>query len=331
MRIPWTYRMTGQRATGPRPPRPGGILVAGGTGFVGRELVRRLLLQGPGPRVTTRTPGSARQRFDARVEVRPADWVTGEGVEGAAEGIRVAYYLVHSMGSRPDFADADRTAALHFTAEMARGGVERIVYLGGMGEESPSLSPHLASRREVESLLRQGPVPVTTLRAAIVLGAGGSSFEMLVQLVEKLPAMICPKWVETRCQPIALEELVRYLLGCADRPEVLGGTFDAGGPEILTYRSMMLRVGDRIGRRPILIVVPVLTPSLSAHWVGFITRVKSDIARPLVEGMKTPVVCRDDRINRLLPGPRIGFDEALDKALSGRPSVSRRSVLPRPP
>ncbi len=167
---------------------------------------------------------------------------------------------------------------------------------------------------------------MTTLRAAIVLGAGGSSFEMLVQLVEKLPVMICPRWVETPCQPIALEELLRYLQGCADCPEVLGGTFDVGGPEVLSYRAMMERVGDRMGRRPRLIVVPVLTPSLSAHWVEFITEVPSDIARPLVEGMRNPVTCREDRMVRLMPGPRIGFDEGLDLALRNRPPAVRRFV-----
>lgn len=302
------------------------VLVAGGTGFVGRELVRRLALQGTRPRITTRNLASARKVFGDPVEAVAADWVTGQGTDGVATGIRVAYYLVHSMGSRTDFAEADRAAATRFGAETTRAGVERIVYLGGLGEENESLSPHLASRREVERILRRGSVPVTTLRAAIILGATGSSFEMLVQLVEKLPVMVCPRWVETRCQPIALAELLRYLVGCSDHPGVVGATFDVGGPEILTYRSMMERVGDRIRRRPRLIVVPLLTPSLSAHWVGFITRVPSDVARPLVEGMRNPVVCHDDRITRLMPGPRIGFDEALDLALSGRSPGIRRFV-----
>ena len=235
------------------------------------------------------------------------------------------------MGSGPDFAEADRLAATRFAAEMARAKVERIVYLGGLGEEGAALSPHLASRREVETVLRRGPVPVTTLRAAIIVGAGGASFEMVVQLVEKLPVMICPRWVVTPCQPIALEELLRYLVGCADRPQVLGKTFDVGGPDILTYRAMMERVGDRIGRRPRLVVVPVLTPSLSSHWVGFITRVPSSIARPLVEGMRNPVVCRDDRIVRLMPGPRIGFDAALEQALHDRTPGVRRFVPARRP
>jgi uncharacterized protein YbjT (DUF2867 family) len=302
------------------------VLVAGATGFVGRELVQRLSRKGYRIRATTRNLESARRLLGDPVEVVPADWVTGQGTEGVAPGVRVAYYLVHSLGSRPDFAEADRAAATRFADEVGRAGVERIIYLGGLGEDDPSLSPHLASRREVERILRQGPVPVTTLRAAIILGAGDASFEMLVQLVEKLPVMICPQWVETPCQPIALEELLRYLLGCAEVPEVLGETFDVGGPDVLTYRSMMERVGDRIGRRPRLITIPVLTPSLSAHWVGFITEVDPDVARPLVEGMRNPVVCREDRITRLVPGARIGFDAALDRALSGRPPGVRRFV-----
>jgi uncharacterized protein YbjT (DUF2867 family) len=300
------------------------ILVTGATGFVGRALVRRLISNGRRPRVTSRTPASALRLFGAHAEVVSADWVTGRNTASVGEGIQIAYYLVHSMGTRSDFAEADRTAASRFAAAMARSGVERIIYLGGLGEDGSALSPHLASRREVEVLLRQGSVPVTTLRAAIILGAGGSSFEMLVQLVEKLPVMICPRWVETLCQPIALEELLGYLEGCSRLNEVIGQTYDVGGPEVLSYRTMMYRVGDRIGRRPRLIVVPVLTPSLSAHWVGFITLVSSDVARPLVEGMKNPVVCRDERMAQLVPGHRYGFDEALNIALQARRPAARR-------
>jgi uncharacterized protein YbjT (DUF2867 family) len=293
---------------------------------VGRALVRRLILCGHRIRVTTRKPDSARQLFGSRVEAVSADWATGEGTRHVADGFRVAYYLLHSMGSRPDFAETDRAAAGRFAAETSGAGVERTVYLAGLGEEQSSLSPHLASRREVEGILRRGSVPITTLRAAIVLGAGGSSFEMLVQLVEKLPVMVCPRWVETLCQPIALEELLRYLEGCATDPRALGQTFDVGGPDVLTYRSMMERVGDRIGRRPRLFVIPALTPALSAHWVGFITLVSPDIARPLVEGMKNPVTCHDDRIVGLMPGPRIGFDAALELAFRDRPPGVRRFV-----
>jgi len=321
--------MIEDRTPGEKAIRPVGAplaLIAGATGFVGRALVHKLILQGYRIRATSRNLSSARRRLGDSVEVVSADWVTGQGAEGVAGGVRVAYYLVHSLGSRPGFAEADRVAAARFAAEMGRSDVERIIYLGGLGEEDPSLSPHLVSRREVEHILRKGSVPVTTLRAAIILGAGGASFEMLVQLVEKLPVMICPQWVETPCQPIALEELLRYLVGCADAPGALGETFDVGGPEVLTYRSMMERVGDRIGRRPWLITLPVLTPSLSSHWVGFITEVDPDVARPLVEGMRSPVVCREDRITRLVPGPRIGFDAALALALSGRPPGVRRFV-----
>jgi len=303
---------------------PSRILITGATGFVGRALVQRMISKGKRPRITSRNPTTAFRLFGDNVEIVSADWVTGRGTTSVGAGIRIAYYLVHSMGTRPDFAEADRIAANSFAAEMGRSGVERIIYLGGLGGEGLELSHHLASRREVEGLLRQGSVPVTTLRAAIILGAGGSSFEMLVQLVEKVPVMICPRWVETRCQPIALMELLRYLEGCAERPEVIGQTYDVGGPEVLSYRKMMERVGDHIGRRPRLFVVPVLTPSLSAHWVGFITLVSSDIARPLVEGMKNPVVCQDDRMAQLVPGHRYGFDEALDIALRDRSPGVRR-------
>lgn len=299
------------------------VVVAGASGFVGRELVRVLARRGFTVRATTRSPEAARRILPGPTEISRADWVSGEGTKGVGEGARVAYYLVHSMGNRPDFEQADRAAATRFAEEMGHDGVERIIYLGGLGEGASALSPHLASRREVESILRHGSVPVTTLRAAIILGAGGASFEMMVQLVEKLPVMICPRWVETPCQPIALPELLRYLEGCADLPEAQGQTFDVGGPDVLAYRSMMLRVGEIIGRRPRLIVVPLLTPSLSAHWVGFITEVSPDIARPLVEGMRNPVVCHDERLVRALPGPRIGFEEGVRLALADRGPVAR--------
>jgi uncharacterized protein YbjT (DUF2867 family) len=306
-------------------------LVAGGTGFVGNALVRRLRDLGGDPRVTTRNPSAARLTSPPGLDVARCDWVTGEGASGVADGIEVAYYFVHSMREGVDFAEADRAAASHFAHEVSRAGVGRVIYLGGLGEDSASLSPHLASRREVEGILRAGRVPVTTLRAAIILGAGGSSFEMLVQLVEKLPIMICPRWVSTPCQPVALDELLRYLIGCATDPRVLGETLDVGGPDVLTYRTMLTTVGDHLGRRPRIFEVPILTPSLSSHWVGFITEVASGVARPLVEGMRNPVVCRDDRLADIFPGPRPSFDAALDRALAGRRPVGPGFQWPRGP
>lgn len=297
------------------------VLVCGATGFVGRALTARLRQEGRRVRALTRRPHGTYPVGVGGVDYFEGDLVDGTGLEAALAGVSVAYYLVHSMGASPgglDFAERDRRAATHFAEAAGRAGVSRIIYLGGLGDGGGARSPHLASRREVGRLLRSGSPSVTELRAGIVVGAGGSSFEMMVQLVEHLPVMVCPRWIDSRCQPIALADLVRYLAGCAGEERTRGAAFDVGGPDVLRYSEMLMRIGGALGRRPCLLVVPQFTPGLSAHWVGYITDVSPDLARPIVDGMYVDALCREDRIRALLPGPLQPFDGAVEAALRGR-------------
>jgi len=255
--------------------------------------------------------------------------VEGRGLDVALEGVSVVYYLIHSMGDRPgafDFAELDRRAASNLANAARRAGVDRIIYLGGLGDDAPASSYHLASRREVGRILRAGSAAVTQLRAGIVVGPGGASFEMLVQLVERLPLMICPRWIDRRCQPIALPDLVEYLVGCRREGRTRGESYDVGGPEVLRYAEMLMRVGRLVHRPPCLVILPRFTPSLSAHWVGYITDVAPDLARPIIDGMYVDAVCRNDRIREVLPLRLQGFDEAISDALVAR---ARRPHPPR--
>jgi uncharacterized protein YbjT (DUF2867 family) len=305
------------------------VAVAGGTGFVGRALVPALMSQGYSVRAISRHLPPLEGR-DPKMRWYRADLAEGTGLKEALEEVDVAFYLVHSMdaASAPEgFARRDRAAATRFVEMAEAAGVRRILYVGGLGEAQLPLSPHLASRREVGRILASTSIPLTEIRAAIVLGAGGSSFEMMLQLVEKLPVMICPRWVNSRCQPIALENLVEYLVRALTVPETVGDSFDVGGPEIWTYQQMLQVTGELVGRRPRIVVVPVLTPSLSAHWVGFITEVPASIARPLVEGIAIDVVTREDRIRSLIPQPLVPFRAALSSILRGRPARLRRFLF----
>ncbi len=318
--------MTGEDPGGSVPPRRerGPVLVLGGTGFIGQALVQRLLALGVPVRVLVRDPARARRQLPPEVEQVPGDLVSGTGIGSALEGVRVAYYLVHSMGSAPgSFAERDRIAAHNFVDAESRSGLERVIYLGGLGDESGTASPHLASRREVGGILRAGRAELASLRAGIVVGAGSSSFEMMVQLAEHLPVMICPRWISSRCQPIALADLVRYLVGCQTVDLGDPGSLDAGGPEVLTYAEMLLRTGAALGRRPALLEVPRFTPSLSSHWVAYITSVPAGVARPIIEGMLSDAVCADDRLRTLLPGPLTPFRTAVARALEDRRALGR--------
>jgi uncharacterized protein YbjT (DUF2867 family) len=220
----------------------------------------------------------------------------------------VAYYLVHSMEAA-DFATQDRQAAVGFAAAASAAGA-RVVYLGGLG--AGEVSEHLRSRHEVGRILRQGADTVE-LRAAIVLGRGGASFEIMRQLVDRLPAMVCPKWVTTRCQPIALPDMVRYLVAA---PGLEAGSYDVGGPEILTYETMMRRYAALTGRRRLIVKVPVLSPRLSSLWLGLVTDQPAAVGRPLVQGLSVEVVAGDDRIRSLVPFALLGYDDAVRLCLA---------------
>ena len=241
----------------------------------------------------------------------------------ATLGVEAAYYLVHSMGTGGDFAARDRTAARTFTRAVSDAGVERVVYLGGLGAEGDTLSPHLRSRQEVEHILAESETALTTLRAAIIIGEGSASFELIRQLSSRLPVMVTPRWVETPCQPIAVDDVVAYLVGVLAVPETAGETYEVGGPEVLTYREIMRRTGRQLGQEPYIVTVPVLTPRLSAYWLDLVTDVPREVARPLVEGLKNPVVATDSRIRGLVDVDLTPFDVAVARALGHEPEPER--------
>jgi len=279
-------------------------LVTGASGFVGRALVTALVSDGHEVRAGTRRPATYRGE-GAAVGL---DVIDGTGLAEALDGCDVAYYLVHSMEAA-DFATQDRQAAVRFAAAATAAGT-RVVYLGGLG--AGEVSEHLRSRHEVGRILRQGADTVE-LRAAIVLGQGGASFEIMRQLVDRLPAMVCPKWVTTRCQPIALPDMVRYLVAA---PGLESGSYDVGGPEILTYETMMRRYATLTGRRRLIVKVPVLSPRLSSLWLGLVTDQPAAVGRPLVQGLSVEVVAGDDRIRSLVPFALLGYDDAVRLCLT---------------
>jgi len=245
------------------------------------------------------------------------DVQTPETLGAALESCDAAYYLVHSLASA-DFERLDAEAARSFAAAAAAGRIDRIVYLGGLGRTDDDLSPHLRSRREVERLLSESAVAVTTLRAGIVVGHGGISWELTRQLVARLPAMVTPRWVNTRTQPIAVSDVVSYLIGVLDRPEAANRTLEIGGPDVLRYASMMRRLAEIEGRRRLLVPVPLMTPRLSSYWLSLVTDVDTQAGRSLIESMRNEVVVTDDAIRRLVPLEPLGYDAAVRVALAER-------------
>ncbi len=289
------------------------VVVAGGTGFVGRRLVAALADDGRSVRVMTRRPGE----YDGPGTGVHGDVADPDSLAGALDGCAAAYYLVHSLDTA-DFEARDAEAATAFGKAAADAGVGQIIYLGGLGDDSDDLSPHLRSRREVEALLGEAGVPVTVLRAGIVIGHGGISWEITRQLVEHLPAMVAPRWVRTRTQPIAIDDVVRYLVGVLDHPDAIGRTFEVGGSEVLAYVDMMKRVAA-IQRRPLPIVqVPLLTPGLSSLWLSFVTDVDTQAGRNLIDSMVNEVVVHDTSIQDVVPFTPMTYDEAVKAALAER-------------
>lgn len=288
------------------------VLVTGATGFVGRRLVPELVAQGLTVRAMTRNP----DRYDGPGEAVGADVHDPGSLVPALSGVDVAVYLVHSLDD-DDFEAKDAAAARAFGTAAAAAGVQQIVYLGGLGAEGEDLSAHLRSRREVETLLGEAGVPVTVLRAAIVVGAGGISWEMTRQLVKNLPAMVVPKWAATRTQPIAIADVVRYLAGVIGRPEALGRVFEIGGADRLTYIEMLQQASEVMnGRRVAVVKVPVLTAKLSSYWISFVTNVDVTTGRNLIDSMGTEVVVTDDSIRELVPGEPATYAEAVRTAIS---------------
>ncbi|SDB81193.1 Uncharacterized conserved protein YbjT, contains NAD(P)-binding and DUF2867 domains [Raineyella antarctica] len=295
-------------------------LVTGATGYIGGRLVPELLKAGIRVRAMARHPENLRGRSWAdRVDIVQADAGSPEDLRRAMEGVDVAYYLIHALGTGRRFESTDRRTALVFGAAARESGVKRIVYLGGLHPDIEELSPHLESRREVGDILLASGVPTTVLQAAVILGSGSASFEMMRHLTERLPIMVTPKWVTNRIQPIAIRDVLRYLVGSASMPPDVNRTFDIGGPQVLTYGEMMqgyARVAG-LGRR-VIIPLPVLTPWLASHWVGVVTPVPAKLAKPLVGSLIHEVVCREDDIKQYVPDPPEGlvdFEGAVRLAL----------------
>lgn len=284
------------------------VVVFGASGTVGRPLVDALAASHDVVAVSRNA-----QRATDGVTWKRADATDGDSVARVVEGADVVYYLVHSLG-QADFEQQDLLAAKTTAREAERAGVKQLVYLGGLGDDSAGLSPHLRSRRETGERLASTSVPVTTLRAAMVVGRGSAAFETIVALVDRLPAMVTPRWVSTRTQPIALADVVAYLAGVAGREAALGSAYDVGGPEVLTYREMMERIAALRDKRPFIFEVPVLTPYLSSLWLHVITPVKAGVARPLIEGLRNETVARDERIRELVPVELTPFDVAAKEA-----------------
>jgi len=297
------------------------ILVTGGTGYVGGRLIPRLLEAGHALRAMARSPERLLCRPWGRhpnLEVVAGNALDRDAFRQAARGCGAAYYLIHSMNAaKGKFAQADRTAAQNMVGAAEHHNLERIIYLGGLGEtDHEALSKHLKSRHEVEKILMSSSVPVTNLRAAMILGAGSASFEMLRYLVDRLPVMITPRWVQTPCQPISIRNVLDYLEGALAAPETVGQTLDIGGVEVLSYRDLIQIYAEEAGlRKRLILPVPVLTPWLSAKWVHLVTPVPASIAQPLAEGLSIPVVCRDSRIHAMVPVKLIDSRQTIRTAL----------------
>jgi uncharacterized protein YbjT (DUF2867 family) len=288
------------------------VAVIGATGTIGRPLVEALSRRHEVVGVARRPP-----RGEARVSWIAADATDPAAIRAVLEEVDVVYHLVHSLGTA-DFEERDRAAATAVADAAAAAGATQIVYLGGLGETSPDLSPHLRSRAETAKILAGGSVPVTTLRAAVIVGPGSAAFETILALVDRLPVMVCPRWVSVETQPVALADVLAALVGVCGEPAAYGATFDLGGPEVMTYRTMLERVARLRGKHSILIEVPFLTPWLSSWWLHLVTPANVAIARPLVEGLRTPTVALDDRIWELIDVRRTTFDEAVRAALRDR-------------
>lgn len=297
------------------------ILVTGATGYVGGRLIPALLDAGYRVRAMGRSlekVGCRPWAGHSRVELVQGDVLDLESLKQAASSCRAAYYLVHSMiAQKEKFVEADRRAAQNMVEAALAAGLERIIYLGGLAEASQgSLSKHLKSRIEVADILQAGPVPTTDLRTPMILGSGSASFEILRYLVERLPAMITPRWVQSMNQPIAIRNVITYLIGCLEHDETIGQTYDIGGPDILSYRDLLDIYAEEAGlQKRLIIPVPVLTPTLSALWIHLISPVPTSIALPLTEGLTSDAVCTENRIQEIIPQRLLSCREAIRVAL----------------
>jgi uncharacterized protein YbjT (DUF2867 family) len=327
-------------------PSPQKILVAGGSGFIGSRLIKKLAADihyhEPQSRVAeilclTRDPESIKDMFDEDIRLVKADVSNYEDLARVmSEQIDIAYYLVHSMEGTSKqwkkFSERDRVAAMNFAKVASEYGVKRIIYLGGLihaedGDyDNNKLSEHMRSRKKVGEILQQhSSSKVTIFRAAVILGQGGGSFQMLQYLVERLPVMICPRWVLTKCQPIAVDDVVEYLARCIDVKETEGKTFDIGGRDVLTYLDMMRKYAKILNKSVQVIIIPFLTPRLSSYWVDLVTPVRASLARPLIDSLKHDATVQDDSIRQVIPIQLKSFEEAVREARNEKAQVRRQN------
>lgn len=295
----------------------GRVLLTGATGYVGARLLRELERRGKSVRCLARRPGHLDGRVAPETEVVAGDVLVPDSLPAAFEGVESAFYLVHSMGARGDFEEEDRRGAENFARAARVAGVRRIVYLGGLGDAHAELSPHLRSRHEVGEVLRASGVPTIELRASIVIGAGSLSFEMVRALVERLPVMVTPRWVDTSAQPIAIDDLLAYLLEALELPGAESRVFEIGGREVVSYGGIMREYARQRGLRRWMLRVPVLTPRLSSLWLGLVTPLYARVGRKLVDSMRHATVVRDDAALRAFTVRPVGLAEAVARALSG--------------
>jgi dTDP-glucose 4,6-dehydratase len=290
------------------------ILVMGATGFVGRRLVDELYDRGHEVVACSRSANDV--VFPDGVEPFEADLGDPESLSGLCDGVDVAYYLIHSLTAE-NFAERDRRYGERFRDLASEAGVDRVVYLSGISGDEDDLSPHLASRREVETMLAPGSYDLTVLRAAIIIGPESASFRIVDDLTDRLPLMAVPKWVQTPCQPIAIDDVIAYLVGLLDAPRTRGGTYDIGAPTVTSYRELLEATAEQKGKQIYIVPVPVMTPGLSSHWLRFTTDVQYAIARPLAESMRHPVTVDPEKdLQAELPIERTSIEAAIKQSLT---------------
>jgi uncharacterized protein YbjT (DUF2867 family) len=284
------------------PPQRPLVLITGATGYIGGRLAPRLLQAGYRVRCLARDPSRLQGRpWLDQVALIQGDVLQKETLSAAMAGVTAAYYLIHSMAGGRDFRMRDLLAAHQFSQAAAAAGVKQIIYLGGLGDPNTELSPHLRSRQETGAALREAGVPVTEFRAGVIVGSGSLSFEMIRYLIERLPIIICPRWLYTRVQPIGIRNVMEYLIAALETPECVGEIIEIGGADVLTYRDMMLGYAEARGLKRWLIPVPILTPRLSSYWVHLVTPIPAAIAQPLIEGLRNEVIVCSDKARRLFP------------------------------
>ena len=298
------------------------VLLTGATGFIGQRLLPRLIQAGFSVRCLVRSKSRFEALFPglAQLEVIQGDVMDPRALDQALEGVGSAYYLVHSLGGGPlrarSFAREDRKAADTFVQKAEAHSVQRIIYLGGLGERGQDLSPHLASRQEVAAILGSGRPSLTVLRAAVIVGAGGAAFEIIRSLVDRLPVIVGPRWLNTLCQPIGVDNVIDFLLGCLLKSETAGREFDICGPDQVTYRQLMFAYARARGLIRFIIALPLSSTRVPAYWVDLVSCQPHGLVRPLLEGMRNEVVCQENTLADLVQVQLQGLSEAMDKAVS---------------